>query len=63
MNAQHGNANIIQGLALSYSSEKPESPKRVELLGCVAQQYTNKQLKCLGILTAEEKKCHAPTMN
>ncbi|KAL9956877.1 hypothetical protein ACROYT_G038430 [Oculina patagonica] len=42
---KHGNANIVEGLALSYSREKPGSPKRVELLSCVAQQYTNKELK------------------
>ena len=45
MNVQHVNANIVEGLALSYSREKPGSRKRVELLSCVAQQYTNKELK------------------
>ena len=35
----------MEDLALSYSSEKPGSPKRVELLSCVAQQYTNKEIK------------------
>ena len=35
----------MEGLALSYSREKPGSDKRVELLSCVAQQYTNKELK------------------
>ena len=39
------NSNIVEGLALSYSREKPGSPKRVELLSCVAQQFTNKELK------------------
>jgi len=47
VNVQHGNANIVEGLALSYmySREKPGSHKRVELYSCVAQQYTNKELK------------------
>ena len=45
MNVQHGNANIVECLALSYSREKPGSCKHVKLLSCVAQQYTNKQLK------------------
>ena len=45
MNVQHGNANIVEGLALSYSREKPGSRKRVELLSCVAEQYSNKELK------------------
>ena len=45
MNVQHVNANIVEGLALSYSREKPGSRKRVELLSCVAQQYMNKELK------------------
>ena len=35
----------MEGVALSYSREKPGSPKRVELLSVIAQQYTNKQLK------------------
>ena len=35
----------MDGLALSYSREKPGSPKRVELLSVIAQQYTNKELK------------------
>ena len=39
------NSNIVEGLALSYSREKPGSPQRVELLSCVAQQFTNKELK------------------
>jgi len=45
VNVQHGNANIVEGLALSYSREKPGSRKRVELLNCVAEQYSNKELK------------------
>jgi len=45
VNVQHGNANIVEGLALSYSREKPGSRKRVELLSCVAEQYSNKELK------------------
>jgi len=45
VNVQHGNANIVERLALSYSRERPGSHKRVELLSCVAQQYTNKELK------------------
>ena len=45
VNVLRGNANIVEGLALSYSREKPGSDKRVELLSCVAQQYTNKELK------------------
>ena len=44
MNVPHANANIMEGLALSYR-EKPLSPKRVEMLSCVAQQYTNKEIK------------------
>ena len=44
MNVPHANANIMEGLALSYR-EKPGSPKRVEMLSCVAQQYTNKEIK------------------
>ena len=35
----------MEALALSYSREKPGSDKQVELLSCVAQQYTNKELK------------------
>lgn len=60
MNVQHGNANIVEGLALSYSREKPGSCKRVELLSCVAQQYTNKELKQLFRFTnsrGEEVSC------
>ena len=41
----NANANIMEGLALSYSRERPGSPKWVELLSCVAQQYTNKEIK------------------
>lgn len=43
--AEHGNTNIVEGLALSFSRERPGSPKRIELLSCVAQQFTNKELK------------------
>jgi len=60
VNVQHGNANIVEGLALSYSREKPEGRKRVELLSCVAQQYTNKELKQMFRLTnsrGEEVSC------
>ena len=45
VNVPHANANIMEVLALSYSREKPGSRKRVELLSCVAQQYTNKEIK------------------
>ena len=45
VNVPNANANIMEGLALSYSREKPGSRKRVELLSCVAQQYTNKEIK------------------
>ena len=45
VNVPHANANIMEGLALSYSREKPGSRERVELLSCVAQQYTNKEIK------------------
>ena len=60
MNFQHGNANIVEGLALSYSREKLGSRKRVELLSCVAQQYTNKELKQMFRFTnsrGEEASC------
>ena len=45
VNVPHANANIMEGLALSYSRENPGSCKRVKLLSCVAQQYTNKEIK------------------
>ena len=54
VNVPHANANIMEGLALRYSREKPGSRKRVELLSCVAQQYTNKESKCSGLLTVKE---------
>lgn len=40
-----GNSNIEKELALSYSREKPGSHKCIELLSCVAQQYSNKELQ------------------
>ena len=54
------NANIMEGLALSYSRERPGSPKRVELLSCVPQQYTNKEIKQMFRFTnsrGEEASC------
>ena len=41
----NASANIMEGLALTYFRERPGKPKRVELLSCVAQQYTNKEIK------------------
>lgn len=61
MNAQHGNANIAEGLALSYSREKPGSDKRVELLSCVAQQYTNRELKQMFKFTSSRGTDHKLT--
>lgn len=55
---------VVEGLALSYSRERPGSPKRIELLSCVAQQFTNKELKEIFkyIQTVEEKRYCALTM-
>ena len=61
----NANANIMEGLALSYSRERPGSPKRVEMLSYVAQQYTNKEIKQMFRFTNSrgEEKYHAQTTN
>ena len=42
---ENTSVNILGGLALSYSREKPGTTRRIAFLSYIAQQYLNKEIK------------------
>ena len=62
---ENTSVNILKGLALSYSRDKPGSTRRIEFLSSIAQQYSNKEIKLFLstlIHVVKDRRFRAPIM-